>query len=358
MNYFDNNESRDNSQNEAKADNENTRMNSDNENTRRNSYNEKTRRNSDHESDSHKGEKPKNRGISPDMYSHLTEDELKAKVKELTDKIEQEESSNRSWRNFYKEAKNKGVKFPGMSKFWSRSPSLSPTRGATSRSVSPNYQQGASRRFWKDEKHPNESSSNDKSYTSQDSGNPQFSYRNSKSYQENTRNNDRYSRKEYEGKPPRYTEHSPPRYNRSEPEGNPRRHSRKDSHYNQSSSGRHNQYHFRGRSNSGSNSESDYGGNPYNYKKYPAKDLNKSDIDLSKIKNEPPRPKCNVDNDKRKIYYNSIKDLFTKGATQEYIDRFIDHQMMLEESNFVERNNFSRFNQADNTALTKRTDYV
>ena len=342
MTNFDNKESRDNTQNEAKADD--TRRNSDNENTRRNSFNEHTRRNSDHESDSQKGEKPKNRGVSPDMFSHLTEDELKAKVKDLTDKIEQEKSSNRSWRNFYKEAKNKGVKFPGMSKFWSRSPSLSPTRGATSRNVSPNYQQGPSRRFWKDEKHPNESSSYDKSYTSQDSGNPQFSYRNSKSYQENTRNNDRYSRKEYEGKPPRYTEHSPPRYNRSEPEGNPRRHSRKDSHYhqssepegnprrhsrkdshyNQSSSGRHNQYHFRGRSNSGSNSESDYGGNPYNYKKYPAKDLNKSDIDLSKINNDPPRPKCNVDNDKRKIYYNSIKDLFTKGATQEYIDRFID----------------------------------
>ena len=66
---FNENESRDKSPNGTKTDND---------------YN---RTNSDQESESQKGEKPKNRGVSPDLYSHMTESELKNKLKDLEDQI-------------------------------------------------------------------------------------------------------------------------------------------------------------------------------------------------------------------------------------------------------------------------------
>ena len=64
-------------------------------------------------------------------------------MKDLIDQIQEEKSSNKTWSNLFRKAKSKWIQFPKIPKFWSRSPIMSPSRGATSRKVSQNYQQGA-----------------------------------------------------------------------------------------------------------------------------------------------------------------------------------------------------------------------
>ena len=306
-----------------------------------------------HESNRQKGEKPKyrqkSRSLSPDQFRDRSDDDIRDMIHEMRQQMNSAKSKGNFdfgvFKEAFRSATNLGssaARFANM--FRSRSPSMSPVRGQ-SRPASPIHQNTQNNQseytsrfrqqnttgsfydhnndFTNDTRRPNYDyhDSRRQQYRHRSADQPDFSFRHSRSYQQNTE--------------PGTSRHSRDR-------------TRFESHY-------RGRYSFP-RASRDSSDSSDNGNNMYDYNRYPSIDLGKPSAPINR--SEPENPRCSVDSEKRKRYAEQLKNILQGNVNDEQIEKLIDEQLMFEESNFIERNNYTRFRQDDNSSIIRTPSYV
>ena len=310
------------------------------------------------ESHRQKGEKPKyrqkSRSLSPEQFRDCSDDELRDMLHDMRQQMRNAKSKGNFdfgvFREAFRSATNLGSSAARFAnRFRSRSSSMSPVRGQ-SRPASPIHQNTRNDQseytsrfrhqnttgsffdqnhdFMNDTRRPNMSQTNrDNNYDYQNSHGQQrhrnadqhdFSYRHSRRYQQNA-------------------------------EPGTSRHSRFESH----NRGR---FSFP-RASRDSSDSSDNGNNygMYDYRRYPSIDLGRPSAPI--YRSEPENPRCAVDSEKRRRYAEQLKNILGN-VNDAQIEKLINEQLMFEESNFIERNNYARFRQDDNSSIIRTPHYV
>ena len=185
-----------------------------------------------------------------------------------------------------------------------------------------------------------------------------FSFRNSQSYKDNTQ--EQRSSNENRGfssNPPPNRPYNNERDFSQQDERTYRRESRKERGEGYNNRSHHYRFREQGRSRKiSSSSEERENPRQYKYEYYPTQDLGAPEESHSDEEEE--GYKCKFNQKKYDNYFKEARKFYPRDATDDSIHRYIKAQIAWDDDNWVERNNYSRYDYGDDSTVVKKPRYL